>query len=55
MKSIKIIRATVCDGKQAHIGEILEVSDADARMLFSYKKAEPAPEKKSKASKRKAK
>lgn len=53
MKSIKIIRATVCNGKRVDIGEILEVSDADARMLFSYKKAEPAPEKKAKVTKKK--
>lgn len=43
MKKVKITRATVCNGKTAQIGEIVEVSDADARMLFGYKKAEPAP------------
>jgi len=54
MKSIKIIRATICNGKTAKVGEIFEVSDAEARMLFSYKKAEPAPEKQAKVTKKKA-
>ncbi len=42
MKSIKIIRATICNGEAAAEGAILEVSDADARLLIGYKKAELA-------------
>ncbi len=45
-KSIKFIKATVCNGEAVSIGQVLEVSDADARLLFGYKKAVPAPEKK---------
>lgn len=39
---IEITRQTICNGKRANIGDVVEVSVKDARFLTAIKKAKPA-------------
>ncbi len=41
MPKIKMIRQTVAAQKVARVGDVVEVSDNEARLLFTYKKAVP--------------
>ena len=43
---VLITKNTVCNGVVAAIGEIVEVSDRDARLLLALRKAVEAPESK---------
>jgi hypothetical protein len=39
---IRIIRATVCGGVAVNVGEIVDASERDARVLLALNKAETA-------------
>lgn len=44
MKKVKILRNTVAGGKRVKIGDVVEVSDADAFFLVNRKRAERCDE-----------
>ena len=52
MKTVKILRRTVCGGEAVKPGDIVEASPADARFLVAIGKAEyskPKPKRKAKS------
>lgn len=44
MMRIEILRETSISGRPVRVGEVVEVSDSDGRLLIGMKKAQPAPE-----------
>lgn len=45
---IKILNSCYVEGKIAQVGDIIDVSDKVAKLMFSMQRAEPAPEKETK-------
>ncbi len=41
MQKIKMVRQTVAAQKVVRVGDVVEVSDSEAKLLFTYKKAVP--------------